>query len=317
MITLFELFRFLVMPFGLCNVPASFQSYVDQALQGLERELVAYLDNILIYGSTLDELQTRTRYYLQCLKDNGLFAKLKKCKFEVNQTRILGFEVNEKSIFIKPEYMLTILNWLESKTIIQVQELVGFINFYYRFIYNISGIMKLIIDLRKLISLTFQTHFSGFIQRSLSSILFNTFSTISLCFSLSFVFTNTLFINAAISLVSIKFLRMLFIITWKITSKFVRSKNITVSPYTPRYIVKVAFHLSASFIYILLYSHLRSIFVNTFFVSIVLIKSKINGNGQLSLTVSLFRYQQSYTIISFCSFSPQRILVKSGATLRV
>ena len=50
------------MPFGLYNVPASFQSYVDQALQGLERELVAYLDNILIYGSTLNELQTCTRH---------------------------------------------------------------------------------------------------------------------------------------------------------------------------------------------------------------------------------------------------------------
>ena len=161
--TLFELFRFLVMPFGLCNVLVSFQSYMDQALQSLERELIAYLDDILIYSSTLDKLQICTRYYLQCLRDNRLFAKLKKYKFEVNQTRILGFEVNEKSIFIKPEYMLTILNWLESKTIIQVQELVGFINFYYRFIYNISGIMKLIIDLRKLISLTFQTHFSGFI----------------------------------------------------------------------------------------------------------------------------------------------------------
>jgi len=44
------------MPFGLCNTLASFQSYVDQALQGLERELVAYLNNILIYGLTLDEL---------------------------------------------------------------------------------------------------------------------------------------------------------------------------------------------------------------------------------------------------------------------
>ena len=108
--TLFELFRFLVMPFGLCNVLVSFQSYMDQALQSLERELIAYLDDILIYSSTLDKLQICTRYYPQCLRDNRLFAKLKKYKFEVNQTRILGFEVNEKGIFIEPECVLTILN---------------------------------------------------------------------------------------------------------------------------------------------------------------------------------------------------------------
>jgi len=48
---------------------------------------------------------------------------------------------------MEPEYMLTILNWLEPKTITQVQELVGFINFYCRFIYNISGIIKPITDL--------------------------------------------------------------------------------------------------------------------------------------------------------------------------
>jgi len=120
---------------------------MDQALQGLEGKLVAYLDNILIYGSTLNELQTCTRHCFQCLRNNKLFAKLKKCEFQVNQTRILDFEVNKKGIFMEPEYMLTILNWLEPKTITQVQELVGFINFYCRFIYNISGIMKPITDL--------------------------------------------------------------------------------------------------------------------------------------------------------------------------
>ena len=52
----FGLFKFLIMPFRLYNTPALFQSYIDQALQGLEDELIAYLDNILIFGSTLEKL---------------------------------------------------------------------------------------------------------------------------------------------------------------------------------------------------------------------------------------------------------------------
>ena len=55
------------MSFGLYNAPALFQSYIDKALQGLEDKLVAYLDNILIFGSILDELHEHTYHCLQRL----------------------------------------------------------------------------------------------------------------------------------------------------------------------------------------------------------------------------------------------------------
>jgi len=56
--TRYGLFEWLVVSFGLCNAPTTFQSYIDQALQGLvDKELVAYLDDILIYGDTLEEVQ--------------------------------------------------------------------------------------------------------------------------------------------------------------------------------------------------------------------------------------------------------------------
>jgi len=44
------------MLFGLCNIPALFQSYIDRAVNGLEDELIVYLDNILIFRSLLEEL---------------------------------------------------------------------------------------------------------------------------------------------------------------------------------------------------------------------------------------------------------------------
>ena len=106
----FGLFEFLVMPFGLCNTPASFQSYLDQALKGLENKLITYLDNILVYGAILEELCIWTRYCLQCLRENKLFAKLKKCEFEVTKMRMLGFVVNKKGITIEPERVNTILD---------------------------------------------------------------------------------------------------------------------------------------------------------------------------------------------------------------
>ena len=147
--TLFGLFEFLVMPFGLCNTPASFQSYIDQALQGLEEELMAYLDDILIFGIILKELHTCTRCCLLRLQKHSLFAKLKKCKFEVTTVRMLGFIVDGEGISMEPKRINTISDWPVPKTLKQVQEFIGFINFYHWFIYNLSGMMKPIIDLTR------------------------------------------------------------------------------------------------------------------------------------------------------------------------
>ena len=65
----------------------------------------------------------------------------------MTETRILGFIVNEKGLTMEPEHIKTITNWPVSTILIQVQEFIGFVNFYYRFIFNISEIMKPITNL--------------------------------------------------------------------------------------------------------------------------------------------------------------------------
>lgn len=109
--TPFGLYEFNVMPFGLCNAPATFQAYIDHAMQGLENELVVYLDDILIHAETLDELRTRTRHCLDRLRQHRLFAKLKKCEFEVQQTHMLGFVVDHRGISMEPERISAIMDW--------------------------------------------------------------------------------------------------------------------------------------------------------------------------------------------------------------
>ena len=54
--THYSLFEYLVMPFSLCNAPATFQAYVNKALQPyLDVFCTAYIDDILIYSNTLEE----------------------------------------------------------------------------------------------------------------------------------------------------------------------------------------------------------------------------------------------------------------------
>ena len=55
-------FEFKVMPFGLANAPATFQSYIDRSLQGLLNEFViVYLDDILIYSESEAEHQEHVK----------------------------------------------------------------------------------------------------------------------------------------------------------------------------------------------------------------------------------------------------------------
>ena len=67
-ITRYELFEYLVIPFGLANTPATFQAYINKALQPfLDVFCTAYINNILIYNDTLEEHRDYINLVLEAL----------------------------------------------------------------------------------------------------------------------------------------------------------------------------------------------------------------------------------------------------------
>ena len=84
--------------------------------------------------------------------------------------------------------------------------------------------------------------------------------------------------NAVTLLLFTRSLRISFIIAWNVTGKFVIPKNITVGLNNPIYIVNASFHLSPSFILMLLKPYCKSIFVNILLLPMLSIKSIINDN---------------------------------------
>lgn len=82
-ITLFGLFESMVMPFGLCNAPASFQHYINHTLFDLlDKYCTAYLDDVLIYSESRKDHRKHVRKVVQRLQSAGLQIDINKCEFE-------------------------------------------------------------------------------------------------------------------------------------------------------------------------------------------------------------------------------------------
>ncbi|KAK5774336.1 hypothetical protein PVK06_042191 [Gossypium arboreum] len=81
-VTRYGSFEFLVMPFGLTNAPATFCSLMNEVLQPfLDRFMVVYLDDIVVYSKTLEEHVGHLGEVFQTLRENELYVKKEKCSF--------------------------------------------------------------------------------------------------------------------------------------------------------------------------------------------------------------------------------------------
>ena len=91
--TPFGVFKPRVMFFGLSNSPATFVKFMRGILgqQILDRKVVVYMDDLLIFSSMLPEHHRHQQLVLQRLLDNDLFLKLSKCSFNKTSIDYLGF----------------------------------------------------------------------------------------------------------------------------------------------------------------------------------------------------------------------------------
>ncbi len=137
--TRFGLFEYLVMPFGLCNGPASFQHYINDTLgEFLDDFCTAYLDDILIYSEIEAEHEIHVKRILQKLREAGLQVDITKCEFHVNRVPYLGLIITTEGIKMDPAKIETIVQWPSLINVKDVQSFLGFANFYRRFIYGYS-----------------------------------------------------------------------------------------------------------------------------------------------------------------------------------
>ena len=101
-------FAYKVVPFGLCNAPATFQKTINFILQEMREFAGAYIDDILIFTKTLDEHLVALRKVLEKLRQERFFAGPEKCSWAQPEGEYCGYILGTAGIRPQPQKLLAI-----------------------------------------------------------------------------------------------------------------------------------------------------------------------------------------------------------------
>ena len=95
--------EYVYMPFGLVRAPRTFQRLMDRILQGLDHKIaLAYIDDIIVYGATMEEVLDNLSTVFGRLKDAGVKLKAKKCFLFQKETTYLGHVISSEGVKCDP-----------------------------------------------------------------------------------------------------------------------------------------------------------------------------------------------------------------------
>jgi hypothetical protein len=113
------LFESLVINFGLYNVPATFQTFMDTQFSNLiaTRHIMVYLDDILIFSNVIHKLEQLTHQVLQRLLDLDLFLQPEKCSFNKISVKYLGLIISEGKLCMDLVKLMAVKHWPKPRTV--------------------------------------------------------------------------------------------------------------------------------------------------------------------------------------------------------
>jgi hypothetical protein len=110
--TRYGLYEYTVMSFGLTNAPAYFMNLMNKVfMEFLDKFVVVFIDDILIYSKSEEEHATHLRLILETLREHQLYAKFSKCEFWLKEVGFLGHVLSAGGISVDPKKIKSVIEW--------------------------------------------------------------------------------------------------------------------------------------------------------------------------------------------------------------
>ncbi|XP_063920701.1 uncharacterized protein LOC135135549 [Zophobas morio] len=143
-------FEYLRMPFGLKNAPATFSRLMNAVLSGLQgTQCFTYMDDVIIYASSLQEHQTKLKNVFDRLRLNNLKLQPDKCEFLHKEISYLGHVITENGVKPNPEKICAISDYPRPTNTKTIKQFLGLLGYYRKFIKNFAAIAKPLTSLLK------------------------------------------------------------------------------------------------------------------------------------------------------------------------
>ena len=139
--TQFSAFEWVVMPFGLCNAPSTFQRVVNDVLRNhLGIFVWVCIDNILVFLKDADEHQRHLDLVHELLRQHQVFPCIEKSTFFQSRVPFCGYIIDKDGVHMDPEKIKVIRGWPPLTTVHEVRQFIGLCGFYQQFVEGFNAV---------------------------------------------------------------------------------------------------------------------------------------------------------------------------------
>jgi hypothetical protein len=148
--TRYRLYEYTVMYFGLTNAPAYFMNLMNKVfMKFLDKFVVVFIDDILIYSKSEEEHATHLRLILETLREHQLYAKFSKCEFWLKEVGFLGHVLSAGGVSVDPKKIKSVMEWEAPTTQTKVRGFLRLAGYYRKFVEGFSSIARPMTQLLK------------------------------------------------------------------------------------------------------------------------------------------------------------------------
>ncbi len=138
------------MPQGVTGAPATFQRLMEKAVGDMNLlQVLVYLDDLIVFGATLEEHEERLLKVLDRLEEVGLKVSLDKCQICRDKVKYVGHIVSPDGVSTDPDKVEAVTKWPRPTDLKSLRSFLGFCGYYRRFVANYAAIVKPLTELTK------------------------------------------------------------------------------------------------------------------------------------------------------------------------